>query len=168
MKKWYTIYSKSRQERLALENLQRQAFETYLPLIQERKQRRGKWAYIIEPLFPRYLFVRLNVEEESTAVIRSTRGVTSMVRFGNDLVPVADTLIDALKQTVDPESGVHNIEPHTFKTGDPVVVVNGPFKDLAGIFQASTGAHRALILLELLGRMNPVTIGCEALVVTGR
>ena len=56
---WYAVYTKSRQERIAQENLERQSFETYLPLMVLSRKRRGEWVETVEPIFSRYLFIRL-------------------------------------------------------------------------------------------------------------
>ena len=59
MSHWYLIHTKIRQERVALENLERQGFECFLPLIRVEKLRRSALVVVEEPLFPRYLFIRL-------------------------------------------------------------------------------------------------------------
>ena len=81
MSNWYLIHTKIRQERVALENLERQGFECFLPLIRAEKLRRGALQVVQEPLFPRYLFIRLGtgLESQSWAPIRSTIGVSRLV-----------------------------------------------------------------------------------------
>ena len=59
MKSWYLIQAKPKSEQLAKENLERQGFETYLPLILGRTKKRGKTIKSIQPMFPRYLFIYL-------------------------------------------------------------------------------------------------------------
>ena len=81
MKLWYAIHTKPRQEDLAAEHLRRQEFEVYLPRIKQPRRYRGRWRDAIEPLFPRYLFIRLELGSENVAPIRSTRGVTKLVSF---------------------------------------------------------------------------------------
>lgn len=78
MKSWYLVHTKIRQEAVALANLQRQGFECFLPLIWVEKLRRGNLQVVQEPLFPRYLFIRLGMgaESQSWAPIRSTLGVS--------------------------------------------------------------------------------------------
>ena len=53
MKEWYAVHARPRQEAVAELNLKRQGYRTYLPRILLRKRRRGKWARVVEPLFPR-------------------------------------------------------------------------------------------------------------------
>ena len=54
---WYLLYSKPRQEGVAVENLKRQGYETYLPLIRTRRRRQGQYVSLVEPMFPRYLLI---------------------------------------------------------------------------------------------------------------
>ena len=155
---WYAVYTKPRQEHIALENLERQSFEAYLPLMRARRKRRGKWVETIEPMFSRYLFVRLEPGATSMASIRSTRGVTGLVRFGNTLVPVPDGFMSILLETADAKSGIHVPEPDLLQEGDTVVFTDGPLADLDGIFKAADGDARAIVLLKILGTDTRVAV----------
>ncbi len=73
---WYAIHSKPRQEERALENLERQGFQAWLPMLTVEKFRRGKLAKVVEPMFSRYLFIRLDTEQTNWSPIRSTLGVS--------------------------------------------------------------------------------------------
>ncbi|HFC29569.1 MAG TPA: transcriptional activator RfaH, partial [Oceanospirillales bacterium] len=93
MKQWLAVHSKPRQETIAEENLARQGFEVYCPKIQIERKKRGKRIKVIEALFPRYLFVKFKSGHDSATSIRYTRGVTQIVRFGNELAIVSDDII---------------------------------------------------------------------------
>ncbi len=114
---WYAVYTKSRQERIAQENLERQSFETYLPLMVLRRKRRGEWVETVEPIFSRYLFIRLEPGTTNIASIRSTRGVTGLVQFGNQLAAVPESFVTTLLQTADAEDRVHTPEPDLMSVG---------------------------------------------------
>lgn len=158
---WYAVYTKPRQEHIARENLERQSFEAYLPLMRARRRRRSKWVETIEPMFSRYLFIRLEPGTTSVASVRSTRGVTGLVQFGNTLVPVPEGLMSILLQTADAETGVHTPEPNLLQEGDSVVLTDGPLASLHGIFKAADGDARAIILLKLLGTETEVVVPVE-------
>ena len=158
MKAWYTIHTKPRQESVAEEHLQRQGFTVYLPRIQATRRQKDRWQETIEPLFPRYLFIYTNPEEQNLAPIRSTRGVSKLVRFGNQLIPVPEVLIEAVKERADPETGWLVPESPLFKPGDRVAILEGPFAELEGIFHCEQGEQRALILLEVLGKLTNLTV----------
>jgi transcription elongation factor/antiterminator RfaH len=96
---WYLIHTKPRQERIALTNLERQGYTCYLPLLRVEKIRRRKAEVVSEPLFARYLFVRLDTSDNgpSWAPIRSTLGVSQLVRFGTRPAKVEDHMVDLLR-----------------------------------------------------------------------
>ena len=168
MKQWYAIYTKSRQEVTAAENLRRQAFEVYLPNIKQGHRYRGQWREKIEPLFPRYLFIRLHLGADNIAPIRSTHGVTKLVSFSGQPVKVPDPLIDALIELTDPDTGLLYPKEDPFKAGTTVTIVDGPLQGLEAIFRAHDGEHRSIILLELLGKTQQLRIDRGHLAPTGR
>ncbi len=143
---------------IAESNLQRQSFHTYLPMIKQFRRRRGKWKNVVEPLFSRYLFVRLNLGADDISTIRSTRGVSCLVRFGNEPATVPDDFVDALLKIADAQTGIHIPQQPLFKEGDEITVVEGPFAGLRGIFQAPTGQQRAIILLDILGQSQRINL----------
>ena len=155
---WYAVYTKPRQEHIAQENLERQSFEAFLPLMRTSRKRRGKWVETVEPMFSRYLFIRLEPGITSVASVRSTRGVTGLVHSGNTLTPVPESFMSILLQTADAETGVHAPEPNLLQEGDTVVLTDGPLANLHGIFKAADGDARAIILLKLLGTETEVAV----------
>ncbi len=163
MTRWYVVHTKPRQEMLAQTHLHRQAFRTYLPLIAQTRRRRDRRVEVILPLFPRYLFIQVNLREQCTAAVRSTLGVTAMVRFGDQLLPVPDSVIAYLQASTDADTGLHRLHAPRFQKGDKVRVDRGPFAGLEGIYQAERGEDRFMILLDFLGRQTPVTLSSDAL-----
>lgn len=161
-KRWYLIYSKSRQEPLAKENLERQGYSTYLPLLRTPRRRLGRRIIRIEPMFPRYFFIRLDTQTDNWAPIRSTIGVTNLVRFGMTPSPVPDELIQVLRDR-DDSSGVQDIPMHEFKEGDMVRIEEGPFTGYEGIFLAKTSQERVLVLLDIVGRSAKARIDITVL-----
>ena len=97
-RQWYVVYTKARQEDVALENLQRQGFEAYLPRWKVTKRKQSLLSSLIEPFFPRYLFIHMARSQDNWAPIRSTRGVCGLVRFGGSPNPVPDDFIKMLKK----------------------------------------------------------------------
>ena len=159
---WYAVVTKPRQEQIALENLERQGFECFLPMAVNPYQRRSKkHKQIIEPLFPRYLFLNAIAGTQNLAPVRSTLGVLSMVRFGTELAIVPETIIEAIQARIAPETGLISIKPVKIKTGDKVRVFDGPLAGINGIVTERNSENRALILMELLGR--PTNVEVDAL-----
>ena len=158
IERWYAVCCKPRQEVVAEENLLRQGFQTYLPRIRMRQRRRGQWIDAVEVLFPRYIFIRVDPMQRSTATVRSTRGVVGMVRFGGQPAVVPDAVMEALRQREDAESGLHEDKRPLFSKGETVKLVEGPLAGMEGIFTEQDGDKRVIVLLELLGKANKVTV----------
>src|SRR5689334_5221168 len=97
MPRWYLVYTKPAGEGTARDNLSRQAYEVYLPRVLEPVRRGGRWLERIAALFPRYLFVRLNEGWQSLGPVRSSVGVSGVVRFGSRYAVVPDALVSGLQ-----------------------------------------------------------------------
>jgi transcriptional antiterminator RfaH len=154
---WYLVHTKPRQEDVALANLQRQGYECYLPQMRIERIRRRKAEVATEPMFPRYLFIRLDSSDQgkSWSPIRSTLGVSQLVHFGARAAKVDDALVDLLRQrerAMPPDA--------LFHSGDAVVVTDGPFAGIEAIYQTADADRRAFILLEILSK--PVSMHIDS------
>jgi len=158
MHAWYVVHTKPRKESVAEVNLRRQDFETYLPWYKRVARHRGTWKEIVEPLFPRYLFLRIDTSRQTVAPIRSTLGVTTLVTFGHRLMPVPDAVIDTLRDNADTRSGLHTAPKQDFTKGQTVAITAGPFEGLQAIFDATSGEERVAILLDVLGKATRVVL----------
>jgi transcriptional antiterminator RfaH len=163
MKAWYAVHTKPRQETVASEHLSRQGFETHAPVILAPRRRRGRWSEVVQPLFPGYLFVRLDLEHQNTAPIRSTRGVTGLVRFGGLPTPVPQGVVERLVAAGTACEGAVRLE-YLFQPGDRVEIVSGALAGLEAVFLAASGQERVRVLLEMLGRENRVLLSRHQLV----
>jgi transcriptional antiterminator RfaH len=150
-KSWFLVHSKVRQEETARINLERQGYSVYLPRLRQRRRRGGRVVTRVEPLFPRYLFLQLDTRTDNWAPIRSTVGVSALVRFGDEPAPVPDSLI-ALLKAKESEAGLHEWVEPGLRHGQPVRVATGAFRDYEGIFVARSGHERVVVLLDVLGR----------------
>lgn len=156
MSHWYLVHTKIRQEVTALENLERQGFECFLPLMQVEKLRRNALQVVQEPMFPRYLFIRLGSDmgSQSWAPIRSTLGVSRLVTFGQTPAKVQDELVSQIRAHC--EAGV---QLRHFESGEKVEVTHGPFAGLEAIYQMADGEGRVMVLLNILSK--PVKLSIE-------
>jgi transcriptional antiterminator RfaH len=155
---WFAVYTKPRQERIALENLERQEFKCFLPMAINPYQRRSAAKQRIEPLFPRYLFLNAIPDRQSLGPVRSTRGVATLVRFGMELARLPEEVIRAVNSRCDPESGLVKLDPVPVAPGDKVKVFDGPLAGLEGIFKERKGEKRALLLASLLGTESTIEV----------
>lgn len=147
---WYLIYTKPRMEEKAWWNLDQQRYRCFLPFIRTRRRLRGRYQTLTEPMFPRYLFIRLAAGTEDWSPIRSTLGVTRMVRFGTWPAKVPDDLIRLIAERT--RDGFCDLSPDPLQPGERVRVLEGPFAQYEGIFRASRGEERAMILLDVAGQ----------------
>lgn len=154
---WFVVHTKPRQESVAREQLERQGYPVYLPRLSLPRLRRGRWADTIEPLFPRYLFVAVEVGEQALAPVRSTRGVAAILKFGDQYAQVPSTLIEAMQGRAD-EAGLHVLTQAGLRQGDRLHIIAGPFEGFEAVFECERGVERARVLLDVLGRTTSVTL----------
>lgn len=153
---WHVVQSKPRQESVAREHLSRQGFRCVLPLVKVECIRRGRRIWRDEPLFARYLFIAPGDASPRWGAVRSTRGVSRMVEFGGTPARLPGHWIE------DFLACEHTPRP-LFSHGERVVICQGPFAGLEGVYELSDGEERAVVLLELLGRECRAKFAPEAL-----
>ena len=159
---WFLVRSKPHQEAVALTNLARQGYESYLPLFATEKLVRRKSTVVQEPMFARYLFVRLDTtgQGQSWSPIRSTIGVSELVHFGSQPARVEASLIATLRE----RETLQQMAPQTlFTSGDSVRITEGAFAGLEAIYQMNDGEGRAMVLLDLLSKPVAMTIDAASL-----
>ena len=131
-----------------------------MPICQVQKKQQGKIQLTTEPLFPRYLFIRLSDITSNWFPIRSTRGVSQLLRFGTsaDPVEISETIVDCLRQRCRKEEPLHEL----FKSGEMIEITQGPFKGFMGFFEKlqtlPDGLSRAMLLVEVLGSVQKLQI----------
>ena len=149
---WYLAYTEPRRERFAKEHLDRQCYETYLPLC-------GR----VEAMFPRYLFFRPTHAAQSIAPARSTRGIQAVVRFGIRYAQVSPAVIAAIREQ---ESlGKQQSPAYGRPRPGQRVRVQSSAPALAGLegLVHSSAAQRVVVLMEILGRQTPVRLAAASL-----
>jgi transcriptional antiterminator RfaH len=151
--RWYLVQSRPRQAERAEFNLRNQGYTVYHPRLSVERVRRGRRLCCEESLFPNYLFIRLQRWVDNWHPLRSTRGVARLVGFGNEPQPVDDALIDDIRCRLSERPA----EP-ALKPGQPVRIVEGPFRGLDAIFQTYDGEQRVCLLIELLHRQARLTL----------
>ncbi len=158
--KWYLLQCKPREEMRAKENLENQGYNIFLPRIVTHKKTRQAYIESKVPLFPGYLFIKLNDAEDNWAPIRSTRGVSKFVSFGKNAAIVPIIVINNIKQQIQYQE--RNLV-YPFSKGDKVSISSGPFKTLQAVFDCRSGQQRAWVLLELMGQWQRIAIEDVAL-----
>jgi transcriptional antiterminator RfaH len=155
--RWHIVYTKPRQESHALRELENQHYICFLPRINLKKIVRGRVVLVKEPLFPRYLFIRLDTITSNWSPIRNTRGVSSLVSFGGRFATLGDIYIEALQH-------YEQREPTPpFSPGERVEIADGPFAGLDGLYQMTDGDARALVLVEMMRQPQKLSFSIASL-----
>ena len=159
---WYLVHTKPRQEKSAQQNLEQQGYQCYFPTLPSEKLRQGLLAVADEPLFPRYLFIRLGQGDSarSWAPIRSTKGVSRLVSFGIEPAKVDDGLIELLRMQ---EASVQGVPERLFKPGELVCLTEGPFAGVEGVCQMADSERRIMVLIELMSKRVAVRVAPASL-----
>ncbi|OGP65963.1 MAG: hypothetical protein A2170_05050 [Deltaproteobacteria bacterium RBG_13_53_10] len=151
---WYVIKTKAGNEHRVEANLSNQEIETFLPLFGSYQYHRGKMLQRIRPLFPNYLFARLDLSVHYYKV-KWTRGVGKILGTGDGPVPISEKVILTIRDRIGKDNLVQLEEE--FEKGDRIQVTSGPFKELMGVFQKKMSVKgRVRILLNLVGIDVPV------------
>lgn len=156
---WYVIQCKGGESFRAAEHLTNQGYEVFHPVLNAKRKRQGKLTLVTEPLFPYYLFIRLDQTVSNWRPIRSTRGVLRLLTFGNTPIAVPNALVDTLRAQPHHQEGSHSY----FCAGEKVTITDGPFKDLEAVFKRCKGEERAIVLLNVLQRPQDVEISVDNL-----
>ena len=158
---WYVVQSHPHAEGKASWHLQRQGFETYLPRYLKRRRHARRIENIAAPLFPRYLFIAVDMAAQRWLSIDSTIGVTRLVRNGDRPAALPVSVLEALKRREDANGLVQFDSQPKFSLGDKICILNGAFQDCFGLYEGMSGHDRVAILLELLGRKVRVVLDPE-------
>ena len=120
-----------------------------------------RFHWVLVPLFPGYLFCRLDIVISGKAA-RYSPGVKDFVTFGNRIAEIGSDIIQGLRERC--PDGVAQIEPVTAKPGDTVRINEGPFSGLEAVFEQSLkGSERVAVLLEILGRQTRLVLPSETI-----
>ena len=163
MKRWYVAHTQVHAEERARGHLARQGFEVWLPQARKRLHHARRVTTVVRPLFPRYLFVRLDLAAGPWRAALSTVGVSHLVGRREHPDPVPEAVMAELKARAAPD-GLIMLKPALgLRRGDAVRLAEGPLKDVEAIFQAATDTDRVVLLLKLLGRELAVAVPAATL-----
>jgi transcriptional antiterminator RfaH len=160
--RWYVVQSQPNCELKAVANLERQGFSTYLPRYLKRRRHARRVEVVPAPLFPRYLFVRVDVSTQRWRSIFSTVGVSRLVCNGDCPTALSDQVIENLRVREDGAGFVHLTSRPNFRPGEAIRILEGAFTDCLGLYEGMKDGDRVAILLDLLGRKVRVMVDAEA------
>jgi transcriptional antiterminator RfaH len=159
--RWYVVHTQPHAETRAILHLERQGYLIFCPRTRKTMRHARKATRTLAPLFPNYLFVRLDVARDQWRSVNGTRGVVRLIMQGETPQPVPRGIVEAL-QSGRCTNGAMDWTP-TFKVGQAVRIADGPFADFVGTLERLDAAGRVRVLLDLLGRSVSVALRCEDL-----
>lgn len=149
---WYAAHTHAGAESRAHWHLERQGFTPYLPRYLKRRRHARKTEWVRAPLFPRYLFVWVDIEKQRWRAIQSTVGVSYLICGESGPLPVPQGIVEELRQREDERGLIDLARQAPFSHGDRVQVNEGALIDQVGLFECGSDHERAVILMKLLGR----------------
>ena len=155
MKNWYLIKTKSRQEKIAKQNLKNQDYRAFCPMAKINNR--------LVVLFPGYLFVQLNEKTQNWSPINSTKGVSHFVKFGWNFAKVPTSVIEFIKSNQ--HINADKLKSlNKFKPGDKVQISDGTLKNWVAIFKCYKPDERVILLMNLFGREQSLCIKKELVI----
>lgn len=148
---WYVIYTQPRKESVAAQNLINQGFNVYLPCYRKRCSHARRIYTSNTPLFPGYLFIRMDPATQRWRSINGTIGVCYLLTEGPDPIALPDGVVEMIR--AQEEDGFVKIAAPSFEKGQRICVTEGPLADLEGVFDCVDDNQRVVLLLNLMGRM---------------
>ena len=162
--RWYVVQTQVNGELKAAQHLGRQGYGIYLPRYLKRRCHARKVDFAAKPLFPRYLFVAIDMATQRWRSIQSTSGVSRLVSNGGDPAMVPEGVVHALRAREDDKGFITLQSKPAFAAGDKVRVLAGAFTECAGLFHGLADHDRVSILLDLLGRKVRVLLDADLVV----
>ena len=161
MNEWYLIQFKPNSHRLAERNLQRQGFETFLPMQKNTHRKASRFVSDAKPFFPGYMFVSVNSELAPWRTINSTIGVSRLVSFDGRPKPLPLQLISGLMQRCD--AACTMLPFNSCKQGDRVEMLTGPFAKFNATVDTIDPNQRIWVLMEFMGQKTRVQTTADQL-----
>jgi transcriptional antiterminator RfaH len=159
--RWYVAHTHPHAEAKATAHLNRQGFEIYFPRYLKRRRHARRIEIVAAPLFPRYLFVAVDLTAQRWRSIYSTVGVARLVCNGDEPTAVPGGIVEALRGREDANGFIKLIQGPRFRTGDKIRVLDGVFTSCLGLFEGMAERDRIAILLDLLGRKVRVVLDSD-------
>jgi transcription elongation factor/antiterminator RfaH len=156
LEQWYTLYTKPNAEYGVATALQKRGVQTYLPVIESFKLSKER---VSKPFFPCYLFAKIDFEIIGLSQVQWMPGLRRIVTFDNQLVPLADEVIELIQGKLGEIEASMGRSAHNFKPGETVRIITGPFQDMLAIFEGpTTPSMRVRVLLSILGQASRMQV----------
>ena len=145
-KRWIAVYTKSRHEKTAYDQLVQKNIEAYLPLIRTKRRWSDRTKWVDVPLFRSYLFVR--IELKNHLYVLQTIGVHHVIKFNQEVAIISDEQIQSIKLMI--EGGYNPESVDYFVVGDKAEIAAGPMKGIRGIVSRIDGEDKFVIKIDAI------------------
>ena len=162
---WYVIHCYSGYENKVRHNLEQRIetmgmkdkiFDVVIPTQEEIEVKDGKRRTVERHIFPGYVLVNMALSEESWYVVRNTPGVTGFVGMGNNPTPLRPEEVSQIVKRMEAEAPTVKV---TFKVGERVRIVDGPFNDFRGVVsEIDMERTKVRVMVSFFGRETPVEL----------
>jgi transcription termination/antitermination protein NusG len=162
---WYVIHCYSGYENKVRHNLEQRIetmgmkdkiFDVVIPTQEEIEVKDGKRRTVERHIFPGYVLVNLLLSEESWYVVRNTPGVTGFVGMGNNPTPLRPEEVAQIVKRMEAEAPTVKV---SFKVGERVRIVDGPFNDFRGLVsEIDMERTKVRVMVSFFGRETPVEL----------
>jgi len=154
MEKWIAVYTKSRHEKVVIQELEKKNIEAYCPILKERRQWSDRKRWVEFPLFRSYVFVK--IELKNILYVLQTMGVHHIIKFQGKISTIPDGIIQNIKSMIDGGFTVEQVE--YFVKGDEVKVVDGPLKGMEGLVVKIKNENKLVIKVTAIHQAIAVQI----------
>jgi transcriptional antiterminator NusG len=164
-RKWYVIHCYSGYEnkvrhaieqRIETMGMENKIFDVVVPTEEQIEIKDGKRRTVERRVFPGYILVQMMLDEDSWYVVRNTPGVTGFVGMGNKPTPLREDEVAQIMKRMEADAPVVKV---TFKTGQKVRIVDGPFNDIIGtVEEIDVDRAKVRVLVSFFGRETPVEL----------
>jgi len=163
--RWYAIHTyagyenaveRNLKQRIGSLGMENKIFDVIVPTEKKIRVKANKRVVEEEKIYPGYILVRMIVDDDSWFVVRNTPRVTGFVGSGTTPVPMDLPEVESLMKRMKAEAPKHKID---LVKDDPVVIADGPFKDLEGkVGDIDEDRGKVKVMVSMFGRETPVEL----------
>jgi len=154
--RWYVVRTQPHREAQAARQLENQAYRAFLPRFLKSRRHARKFETVLAPLFPRYMFIVLDLGRDRWRSVNGTYGVDRLLMRSGEPEPVPLGLVEQLTGAADTNDAVRFSTG--LKQGQTIRVTAGPFAELMGTLESLDDQGRVRVLLEIMGGSVPVLL----------
>lgn len=147
---WFAVYTRSRTEKKAYDELVKRGITCFLPLHKVLRQWSDRKKWVETPLFNSYLFVQISPKEYLQVL--QTQGLVRFISFEGKAVPIPPQQIEAIKIFLGQGSPDYLPEDINLESGATVEITRGAMTGLTGILLEVAGKHRVKVEIDCVGQ----------------